>query len=82
MKQLIGWIAGASAIASVAVAQQVYTYDNNNLWREYPLLVHSHKKIFEMSKGVCLRGPLVIYDHDEKEVFKLESGAYYPADCK
>lgn len=48
-----------------------------------PLNISTNKTItiFEMKDGACLKGPLAIYNHDGKEMFRLDKNADYPTGC-
>lgn len=41
----------------------------------------THKEVFSMKPGACIRGPLSIKSPDETVVFTLGDGVDYPTGC-
>lgn len=65
------WLLSGIGIASTVPTSPLVIFDS----KEYSHIT------FQMKHGACLRGPLVFYDRDGKEQFKLDAGAEYPSGC-
>lgn len=39
-------------------------------------------EVFRLLPGGCMIGPLIFFDMNHREIFRIEAGASYPAGCQ